>query len=443
MSVKLKTVQIVQKGLKKVGRGGSLPGALALKMDEDFISKFQMPKHVIVVTGTNGKTTTSNLLAKCISNTGLKVINNSKGDNLKYGIATLLASHSNAKYEVQADVAVIEVDELTLYRQFKNIRPTMVVVNNFFRDQLDRAGEMETVIRKLMEVTKDFTGDLILNGDDPNVLRLKDNAKQARVHLFGVNENERSRPISDEASEGKFCPRCNRRLLYSYYQYSHIGKFRCPFDGYGQEDKDVFVDAIQYDTNRFVVKNETYPVFMDTIYAVYNCAAVLCAMQAIGLDLSKAKQVFHDFTLNTGRDETFLLKHECTMNLIKNPTGANEVMKYIVSKPYDKNIGIIINDNDQDGTDVSWLWDAHFERLNDAHIHKIFVSGTRCYDMALRLKYVGLEDRIEVFEEVSAMIDALDALNEQSFVITTYTALFSTRALLVKKAHKYARKGVK
>ena len=163
MDLRLVAVQIVRKALTAVGRGGSLPGRLALKMDSHFIEKFHMPKHVILVTGTNGKTTTSNLIAKSIMQAGLKVINNSRGDNLNVGIATLLAGNSDANFNVQADVAVIEVDELTLYRQFKALRPTALVVNNFFRDQLDRAGEMETIIRKIEEVTENFEGDLIMN----------------------------------------------------------------------------------------------------------------------------------------------------------------------------------------------------------------------------------------------------------------------------------------
>ncbi len=159
MDLRLVAVQIVRKALTAVGRGGSLPGRLALKMDSRFIEKFHMPKHVILVTGTNGKTTTSNLIAKSLMQAGLKVINNSRGDNLNVGIATLLAASSDADFHVQADVAVIEVDELTLYRQFKSLRPTALVVNNFFRDQLDRAGEMETIIRKIEEVTEDFEGE--------------------------------------------------------------------------------------------------------------------------------------------------------------------------------------------------------------------------------------------------------------------------------------------
>ena len=189
MDIQLSIVKCASWLLKKMGRGGSFPGTLGIKMDKDFIARFKMPEHVILVTGTNGKTTTQNLIAESLRQEGLKVINNKRGDNLNVGIASLLAANSDLSYHVQADVAVIEVDELTLYRQFKNLRPTALVVTNFFRDQLDRAGEMETIIRRIMEVTKDFEGDLILNANDPNVLRIGYNAAKANVHYFSVDRN--------------------------------------------------------------------------------------------------------------------------------------------------------------------------------------------------------------------------------------------------------------
>ena len=234
MSIALKLAQLSHSLLARAGRGGSLPGTIALKADPDFISKFKMPPKVIIVTGTNGKTTTSNLIAESLRKNGLKVINNHRGDNLNVGIATVLAAGSDGNFNIQADAVVLEVDELTVYRQFKALRPTALVVTNFFRDQLDRAGEMETIIRKLMEVTENFEGDLILNGDDPNVLRIADNAKKAKVHLFSVGPNEMTKTETDEASEGKFCPRCGNRLIYDYYQYSHIGRFHCDHDDFGQ-----------------------------------------------------------------------------------------------------------------------------------------------------------------------------------------------------------------
>ena len=433
MDLRLVAVQIVRKALTAVGRGGSLPGRLALKMDSRFIEKFHMPKHVILVTGTNGKTTTSNLIAKSLMQAGLKVINNSRGDNLNVGIATLLAASSDADFNVQADVAVIEVDELTLYRQFKSLRPTALVVNNFFRDQLDRAGEMETIIRRVEEIIRDFKGTLILNGDDPNVVRLADQAKQARVQFYSVCENAVSQNTTDEASEGKFCPRCGNRLVYDYYQYSHIGRFYCERDDFGKIQPTVYVHSIQYDRHTFQALGKSFHSFMNTIYAIYNCAAVLTVMRDLGLDVDHANQVFKTFQMKEGRNEVFELSKPCIINLIKNPTGTNEVLKYILKDEQEKNVVIILNDNDQDGCDVSWIWDAHFERLLKGNVRHILTSGKRAYDMALRLKYEGLEEKVMVKEKIEEALEFLEKDECPSYVLSTYTALHSTRHLLRKK----------
>lgn len=435
MDLRLAIVRLAAAVLKRAGRGGSFPGTLALKMDPDFISRFHLPETVILVTGTNGKTTTQNLIAESLRQAGRRVINNRRGDNLNVGIATLLAANSDLSYHVRADAAVIEVDELTVYRQFANLRPTALVVTNFFRDQLDRAGEMETIIRRIMEVTEDFEGHLILNGNDPNVMRIGENAKHARVHYFAVGHNEMSRSETDEASEGKFCPRCGRPLRYSYYQYSHIGSFLCENDGFGKAEYEVEVTSVDYQNGTFTAGGRIYTSFINTIYAVYNCAAVLTVMKVLGLDPACAEKVFSTFVLKEGRNEEFHLSRPCILNLAKNPTGTNEVLKYINSQPQDKNICIILNDNDQDGRDVSWIWDAHFERLNTPSVRMIVCSGLRAYDMALRLKYEGLEDRITVIEDPAEAVKWLDRQETDSFIISTYTALHSTRAILKKEEH--------
>ncbi len=433
MDIKLGIVKGTHKVLSLFGRGGSLPGSVALALDKDFIKRFKMPKIVVLVTGTNGKTTTSNLIAESLRASGLKVVNNHRGDNLNVGIATLLATNSNSHYEIEADAMVIEVDELTLYRQFNNLHPTHLVVTNFFRDQLDRAGEMETIIRKIMTVTKDFTGTLILNGDDPNVLRLEENAPHAKTVLFSVAKTEDSLEITDEASEGKFCPRCGKRLHYEYYQYSHIGRFICEHDHYGDIHPDILVEKIDKKKGTFTVEGKEYHSFINAIYAIYNCACVLGVMKSLGLDPSHANTVFSHYSLKEGRNELFNLNKPCIINLIKNPTGANEVMKEINSHDEEKMICIFLNDNDQDGHDVSWIWDAHFERLNEPNIKEIVCSGLRAYDMALRLKYEGLEDKIKVIEDSQKAIHYLNESNINSFVMCTYTALHATRAILRKE----------
>ena len=433
MDLKLGIVKGTHKLLSFFGRGGSLPGSIALKLDKDFIKRFKMPEIVILVTGTNGKTTTSNLIAESLRASGLKVINNHRGDNLNVGIATLLATNADANYVIHADAVVIEVDELTLYRQFDHLHPSHLVVTNFFRDQLDRAGEMETIIRKIMAVTKNFTGTLILNGDDPNVLRLKDNAEKAKTLLFSVGKNEESLLETNEASEGKFCPRCGNRLHYDYYQYSHIGRFNCPKDHYGEIAPDIFVEKVDKEKGTFIVNNTEFHSFIYALYAIYNCASFLCVMKSLNLDLSNADKVFRTYSLKEGRNEEFNLNKPCIINLIKNPTGANEVMKEINSHEEDKMICIFLNDNDQDGHDISWIWDAHFERLNQKNIREIVCSGLRAYDMALRLKYEGLEDKIKVIEDSVKAVHYLNEANMNNYIMCTYTALHATRAILRKE----------
>lgn len=426
--MKLLLIKMIHFVLKKMGRGGSLPGTIALKLDKDILKKFKMPKKVIIVTGTNGKTTTSNLICESLAKAGLKVIGNRRGDNLKEGITTLLCANSNLKYEVQADAVVFEVDELTVMRVFKDLGVTTFVVNNFFRDQLDRVGEMETIIRRIGSVLDDYTGHLVLNANDPNVVRLADSAPNAQVHYYGVGVNEVTVQKSTEASEGKFCPRCGLPLYYEYYQYSHIGHFEC-ICGFGKNDVECFVESIDYENETFVMNGQTFHSFQNAIYAIYNCAAVLCCMKVNDIDLEHPNHVFKTFVMNIGRNETFDLNGYCLLNLIKNPAGSNEVMKAIMKNPNDKNILLVLNDNESDGTDVSWIWDAHFELLINEHTKHIYCAGLRAYDMALRLKYEGFKD-VEVVENTEDAILKLKEFKEDAYVIANYTALQPTRSII-------------
>ena len=296
---------------------------------------------------------------------------------------------------------------------------------------------METIIRKIQEVTKDFTGHIILNGDDPNSLRIADTATKAKIHLFSVAENSISQKTTDEASEGKFCPRCGHPLKYDYYQYSHIGRFHCEKDGFGNITPDVYVTDCDYEHGTFTVSDRKFHSFINSIYAIYNCASVLTLMKTMDLDPGAADHVFNTFEMKEGRNEVFHFSCDSIINLVKNPTGTNEVLKSILSQKEDKNVCILLNDNDQDGHDVSWIWDAHFERLDVPEVKHIICSGLRAYDMALRLKYEGLEDGIIVIEDVEKAIAWLDEAGMKSYVIATYTALHSTRAIMRKQEKKH------
>lgn len=428
--IRLIIVKMIRYILVKLGRGGSLPGTIALKMDPQILSKFKMPDKVIVVTGTNGKTTTSNLMFETLQASGLKVIGNRKGDNLKEGITTLLCANSNLNYEVQADAVVLEIDELTVMRVFKDLSVTSFIILNFFRDQLDRAGEMETIIRRMETVLKDYEGKLILNANDPNVVRLADTAKKAEIYFYGAEAFSGATQSNEEASEGKFCPRCNTPLVYDYYQYSHIGKFHCEKDDFGNNPLTIHVSDVDFEKGTFKANGVEYPVFQKAIYSVYNCAAIMTCLQVNSIDLKICGKVFTEFDFSQGRNESFHLPESCTLNLIKNPTGANEVLKYILSYPEKKNVLIILNDHIQDGQDISWIWDAQFQMLKNCECEHILCAGTRAYDMALRLKYEEVNDHVEVVDSIETGILRLKEYKLNSFVISTYTALQTTRAIL-------------
>ncbi|MDQ0361689.1 Mur ligase family protein [Breznakia pachnodae] len=427
-------VKLITAILRLFGRGGSLPGQIALKLDKNILSKITYPKDIILISGTNGKTTTTNMVYALMQKKYNRVICNNRGDNLLVGITTLMLKNTSMNKKVNADCIVIEVDELNVPHVMKYVPVTKVLVNNFFRDQLDRAGEMENVVGRVESALKEYKGTLVLNGDDPNVVRLADSATHAQVHYFGVDENEMSMKVSNEASEGKFCFRCNAELKYDYYQYSHIGRFHCPNCSFGHNEFYLEAHEVDIANQTFVVDGMQFHAPQDALYAIYNCVGVISLAKLENMDLAIARDVLKSFELKDGRMEHFDIGKDCLLNLVKNPTGANEVMKYIMRDKEAKDIVIVLNDNDQDGTDVSWIWDAHFDLLVNDTTKNIICCGLRAYDMALRLRYENYEGNLIVLEDMDDAIKKLKSLDNHAYVIATYTALQPMRGVLRRNA---------
>lgn len=424
-------VKVMRFLLRLFHRGGSLPGTIALKLDPNFLTHFHYPKCIVMVTGTNGKTSTSNLIFETFKEARIKVIGNRKGDNLKGGITTLIAANASFNMKVKADAIVIECDELNVPKVSKDIPVSVFCVNNFFRDQLDRAGEMETIIQRIASGIREYKGILVLNGDDPNVVRLKDYAVNAKSIFFGIGKNTKSMQTSSEASEGKFCPLCGNALQYDFYQYSHIGKFHCSNCDFGHIHYHVYADSIDFKTSSFLVNGEYYHINQNALYAMYNGIALLAVCDAVGIEKKFAKVVLEKFKLNDGRNETFIINGKrCILNLVKNPTGANETMKYIQENQADKMVMVILNDNDQDGRDISWIWDANFERLCRDDVKTIICSGKRTYDMALRFYYSGFQGTLLTIDDYEEAISHINKYQEETYIIATYTALQAVRSAL-------------
>lgn len=424
-----KVVKIVLSILKR--RGGSLPGKLAMKICANPLNLLNYPNIVIVVTGTNGKTTTNNMLYQVLKKKYPSTISNYNGDNLIAGITTLILTNTNMNLKVNTDAIVIEVDEITVPRVMANITCSHLLINNLFRDQLDRAGEMEVIIRKLENATNDFKGKLIINGDDPNVARIGYGLDSL---YFGVNRTIHSLDKTNEASEGKYCFRCNSLLDYDYYHYSHIGQYHCPncdFGDYHKLSGEVMDDKHQ----SFMVDNYLFNSPYSTIYAIYNCMAVITLAHCLSINDEVINSVFKGFAMNDGRMETFNINNnKYLMNLIKNPTGANEVIKYISKDQSKHNIWLVLNDNGQDGRDVSWIYDVNYELMLNENVEEIVCSGTRAFDMALCVKYHNYKGKIVVFEDDELAANHLINLNNKGYILVTYTALQKVRKIL--KGHK-------
>ena len=430
-SVVIFTAKVIGFFMGLIGRGGSLPGVVALKLDKRILRKLKYPDEVIIVTGTNGKTSVSNMIADVYEAAGRRVVANRKGDNLKRGIVSVLIGGVGLRGKVRADVVVLEVDELSVPGIMEDVRPSLVLVNNLFRDQVDRTGTVENVAKRLEDAFENYDGKLILNGDDPNVARLALNTK-AEVKYFGVARHDRSVEECDESSDGKVCPKCGGELVYDFWQYSHVGRFRCGGCDFGKFDVDYLVDEVDIERGKFVYNGVEFGLVNMSLFGVYNAISVIAVARERGLEISLVAKVIEEFTLGNGRMEVFDLGGErtCLLNMIKNATGANEMIKYILRDTGEKEILIILNDGIADGKDVSWIWEAKFDLFTRDDVKRVICAGTRREDIAKRMKEVMSEDKVVVRENLD---DAVEELREgvgAAYILASYTAVRDVRVKL-------------
>lgn len=421
--------------LEKFGRGGSMPGTIAMKIDPQLLTKLVYPKHVVLVTGTNGKTTTTNQLYEVFKKNGNKVISNIKGDNLKDGIVTTIGANTSLSLVVKADAVVLECDELNVPRVINEMKTSAFIVNNLFRDQGDRLGSIEKLVKRMSQCLGEYEGDLFLNGNDANVASFALYAPKAKVQYFGVGENALSSIHSKEAKEGKFCPICNQPLNYKYYNYAHIGRFSCANDTFGHFDIHTEIESIDFESGMFTVAGVSYKSPQNALFAMYNCAAIIAYATSIGIEPSVIQDTLSTYVLKRGRGETISVHgKDVLLNLIKNPTGANETMKFVQQDQSDKDVLIIVNDFEGDGRDVSWYWDAEFERIMGNDVKHIICSGLRAYDMALRFKYSDIDCNIEIIENPKEALEQLCRYENKAIVLANYTALAPAKAAVERMA---------
>ena len=421
--------KIILFACKLIGKhGGNTPGRYAYKLNKNILKFFKVNCPVIAVVGTNGKTTTNNTINELMQKKYGKVIGNLSGNNMETGIITLLAKNSSLTGKVKADFITLEIDESYLPIVGSKIKLDTVVLLDFFRDQLDRVGEIESLILKINKFLETYNGKLVLNNDDPNVARLgKANPDNKNIYYFSVDRYKFATNKMKEAGEGKFCPFCSTKLEYDYYQYAHIGKFRCPKCDYGNNEIYKLITDVNLENKTFKIGEDTFKINYNSIYSIYNFAAAISVASIYDVDVELIKQTLKEFELNNGRQEKLVINEcETTINLAKNPTGVNVSLRLVNEDNDEKDVLFVLNDKSADGTDVSWIYDIDFSNLNN--VNRIITSGTRAFDMAICIKNNGVpKEKIEAYLDLKEAVKALYKTSCKKYVISNYTAVQDTR----------------
>lgn len=439
--------------LHAAGRSASqLPGRVALAVDPHAIADLapKLERGAIVVCGTNGKTTTNNVLASAVEASGARVLCNRAGANMAPGVAAALLPGSSA------DLAVIEADELSTINILPELRPRYLVLLNLFRDQLDRAGEIDRVqdvIAGALAASPETT--LVACGDDPLVMGVAHRARKAgtRVLTFGIGEDLHL--PADRVPEARFCQVCGAELEYDYRAYAQLGAFRCPKGDFCRPSLDWQATGVEVGRTgvSFTVSGEglAEPVRISAsfggVYMVYNLMAAFAGAHLAGVDAETFQRTVDDYHPENGRLQRFRVDgREVVLNLAKNPTGFNQNISLMLADDRRKAAFFVINDDYNDGKDISWIWDVDFERLAVGAPRTggvvaegdlaVVAGGHRAEDVRVRMKYAGIEARIAhtVREALDAVADL--PLDEPLYVLTNYSALWPAKAELEKMGER-------
>lgn len=412
-------------------KGSSTPGSIAMKISPGVLAFLasQVKKETVMVCGTNGKTTTNNLLYSLFKSAGNEVVCNNVGANMLPGVACAFIDKASIFGKLNADYAAIECDEASLRHIIKHVKPDKIIITNLFRDQLDRYGEIDITIKLLNEALEKLPDvSLILNADDPLCVHF---GKDKKCIYYGVSCNLNLNV--HETKEGRFCLNCGNELNYEYYHYSQLGNYKCdncdfkrPEPDYDATEVDIS-DGIKF-TLDFNGRKMKFDVNYRGFYNIYNILASFAAYCSTGCDTEIAKKVFDSYKPQIGRMEPFKIDGKTViLNLSKNPAGFNQAISTLCSDKRSKDVMIVLNDNAQDGRDVSWIWDVDYEKLADANITSLTASGIRKHDMALRLKYAGF-DNIDIADNNRETLNSISHKDgEICYVLINYTALFDTQ----------------
>lgn len=431
---------------RTLGRGGgsALPGLIAEKIDPKVGEKLakKIVDGSIIITGTNGKTTTSKMVSGILTDRGESLVQNRSGSNLSRGIVSALVEHADWGGSIKESVGLFEVDEAAMPAVAKMLKPRAIVVLNLFRDQLDRYGELDTTAALIGKGIASTNAKLVLNADDPLVASLSKYAHdQEDVEYFGLEKVPSSMLSHDVTADSNTCPICGRALKYSQEFYGHIGHYKCNKGHFNRPIPKAFATDIELNEagSKFMLDVDDAKIDAEIglpgIYNIYNAVAAAALVRELGIQLEPAVQSLENVEAAFGRVEKLSIgSKKIYLLLVKNPTGFNQIIQTFLLTKKHQNILFIINDNFADGRDISWLWDVAFEEL-EHHSHTVDCSGLRATDMALRLKYTAIPVRNINNNMKKSLNQFIDQLPENStgYIIPTYTAMLESRKILGKK----------
>ncbi len=428
---------------RHAGRGGgtTVPGVILLRLRPDAVAELAGPLgRSIVISATNGKTTTARLVVAALEAVDTPIVANTAGSNLLRGVATALL---DAERPTGA-TGVFEVDEAAMGSVVEQLAPEVIVLMNLFRDQLDRYGELEALADGWVELVDRLpeTTTLVLNADDPAIAELAH--RHAKVVTFGVDDASAARAAVQHAADSTTCRNCSSPLVYERVFIGHLGHWRCPNCDRRRPPPDVSVAAFDPEGisgSSLTVATPTGPVAVATalpgLHNAYNVAAAVATASSLGLDLQTSARAIGSTGAAFGRAERVALAgHDLMVLLAKNPAGVNENLRTLVLHPDPLHLLVLLNDRTADGRDVSWIWDVDYEEIFD-RVGSLTICGDRGHDMALRFRYGGFPvDRLTVHSNVGDALDAaLLTMPDRAplFALPTYTAMLELRAELVRR----------
>ena len=425
--------------LAGTGGGTTLPGKLLWKLDPSAVDRLaaRLPRGSALVSATNGKTTTAAMAARILE-PSLRLAHNRAGANLVSGVASALLAARDA------ELGLFEVDEAALPEVARRVSPRTLSLGNLFRDQLDRYGELELVAGRWREMARSLPAGalLVANGDDPQLGEIA--TERPGSVVFGVDDPRHASPELQHAADSKWCVRCGTPYAYAAAYIGHLGDYRCPACGHARPPLDVVAREIELNGLESVSFRLETPegsarveLQVPGLYNVYNALAAASLARGLGSSTEDIVSGLQGFSAAFGRFERIQLdQRSLLVLLIKNPAGANEVVRTLVAGGSPRLLLVALNDEIADGRDVSWIWDVDFEPLLEG-LERLIATGERAAELALRFKYAGLPERsIEVVPSLEAALDRgleLTPPGDELIALPTYTAMLALRDLVSRR----------